>query len=61
MKVFKFQDNADGRFAFILAKDKDAAVSKLMSLTSISFEFISAKDVRDIEKPMVILNEILPF
>ena len=61
MKIYKFQDTVDGRFAFIVAKNQIEATKALQKLTCIAFEFIESKTFEDINKPIVLMNTILPF
>ena len=61
MKIYKFQDTVDGKFAFIVAKNQSDATKMLQSLTSIPFEFIESKTPEEINKPIVLMNKILPF
>ncbi len=60
MKVYKFKDNIDGRFAFVLAASKEEAQQRLDEETSIPFTYV---DYRYVEKmrPTIIRNDILPF
>ena len=61
MTIWKFKDNVDGNYAFILAKTKDEAAGILMNLTSIPFEYVDKLEPDHIKKPFIILNKILPF
>lgn len=61
MKVFKFKDKVDGNFAFILATDFKAARIHLQKNTSIPFSLCEYKEVEEIKKPIILINNILPF
>lgn len=61
MRIYKFKDTVDGKFAFILAKSLIAAEFKLRSLTSISFVLVESLDADDMDMTIVIRNDILPF
>ena len=61
MRIYKFQDVVDGNFAFIIAKSKSEAIDKLQTLTSIECNFIEDRPMNEHEKPIVLLNQILPF
>jgi hypothetical protein len=61
MKIYKFQDIVDGRFAFIVAKNQGEATKALQNLTSIGFKFIESKTPEELNRPIVLMNTILPF
>ena len=61
MKVYKFKDVVDGGFAFIIAKNQGDATKMLQNLTSIPFKFIESKTPEEINRPIVLMNKILPF
>lgn len=57
MKIFKFK-NKDNHYAFIFAFNQLEAEVALGKVTSIDFEFVAAKEQT---KPIVLLNQMLPF
>jgi len=59
--IYKFQDTVDGKFAFILAPSYYNAVKTLEKLTSIDFKFVESKSPEELNKSIVLLNQILPF
>ena len=59
--IYKFQDTVDGKFAFILAPSYNKAMKTLENLTSIEFNFIESKDPKELNKSIVLINQILPF
>lgn len=61
MKIYKFKDIVDGRFAFIVAKNKGEATKALQNITSIGFKFIESKTPEELNRPIVLMNTILPF
>jgi hypothetical protein len=61
MKIYKFKDNIDGRYCFIMAKSKDAALRVVDGLTSIPVTLVDEKRPEELTKPIVIMNEVLPF
>jgi len=61
MRIYKFKDKVDGKYAFIVAKNKDQAASVLDGLTSIPFVLVESKSIDELEKPIVLMNAILPF
>lgn len=61
MKIYKFKDEVDGRFAFIVAKNQKEAIKTLQNLTSIPFKFIESKLPEELNRPIVLMNNILPF
>ncbi len=60
MKVYKFKDLIDGRYAFVLAASEKEASERLESLTSIPFEIVDSRWVEKM-RPTIIRNDILPF
>lgn len=61
MKIYKFKDNVDGNYAFILAKNLAEAEEMLALLTSVPFNSVGNKYPEDLSRPIVLLNNILPF
>jgi hypothetical protein len=61
MRIYKFQDTVDGNFAFIIAKSKSEAIEKLQTLSSLDCKFIEDRSLDEYGKPIVLLNQILPF
>lgn len=61
MRIYKFKDAVDGKFAFILAKSLIAAEFKMKSLTSIPFILVESRGMDDLKMMVVIRNDILPF
>lgn len=61
MKIYKFKDNVDGHFAFILAENSEQAKEHLSAITSLPFKLFDYKELSEIPKPLVIRNDILPF
>ena len=61
MKLYKFKDLTDGRFAFVLARSKTQAECELKKHTTLKFEFVDFKHVEELEKPIIMFNKILPF
>ena len=61
MKVYKFKDAVDGKFAFIIAKSHEAAGNELVKLTSIPFKLVDTKAIEELKRPIVLRNDILPF
>lgn len=43
MKIYKFQDEIDGNYAFIVAKTQGEAVATLQKTTSMPFKFVASK------------------
>ena len=61
MRIYKFQDTVDGKFAFIFANNQGDATKALQGLTSIAFKFIESKTPEELNRPIVLMNTILPF
>ncbi|TXD52706.1 MULTISPECIES: hypothetical protein [unclassified Polaribacter] len=61
MKIYKFKDEIDGNFAFIIAKNEDEAAATLTITSSIPFKFIESKNIEEHNRPVILLNNILPF
>ena len=61
MRIYKFKDVVDGKFAFIIAKSEREASTTLNLLTSIEYKFIKSIPIDEYSKPIVLLNQILPF
>ena len=61
MKIYKFKDTTDGNLAYILAPTHAMAVAKMDSLTALKFVYVAELDVDNLDKPIVIMNKILPF
>ena len=61
MKIYKFKDTVDGNYAFIMAKSIEEATNTLKERTSIPFKFIKSARPEDLDRPIVLLNNILPF
>jgi hypothetical protein len=61
MIVYKFQDVVDGRFAFIVAKSQEEAEKTLRNLTSVDFKLVDSKSPNELSRPIVLVNNILPF
>jgi hypothetical protein len=61
MNVYKFQDNVDGNYIFVLAKTQELAREVAERQTVISLRFIESRDVSKIGSPIVLFNNILPF
>lgn len=61
MKIFKFKDKVDGKFAFVFAKDKEAASNKLAQTTAIPFDLVDFKNASDFDTAIILINHILPF
>jgi hypothetical protein len=61
MRIYKFRDLVDGRYAFVLAKTPGKANEALEQITSIKFELVGSKSVLEIDKPIIWKNDILPF
>lgn len=60
MTVYKFQDDVDGNFAFVIANTQDEAKAALEEKTSIPVIFISYQPLEN-HLPIVWINRILPF
>lgn len=58
MRVYKFQDIVDGNYAFVAANSQEEAIEALSKKTAIRFISIES---RDVNIPIVIMNNILPF
>ena len=61
MKIYKFKDTVDGRFAFIAANSEHQAKKALGDLTSIACYLVEVKTPDELNRPIVLLNQILPF
>lgn len=61
MKIYKFRDKVDGKYCFIIASNQGQAIELLKQLTSIPFIFVESKDVDKLNRPLVLMNDILPF
>jgi hypothetical protein len=61
MKIYKFKDVADGNFAFIMANSESDAILILERHTSIAFLLVGSKNPSDLNRPIILLNNILPF
>ncbi len=61
MKIYKFKNKIDGNFAFILAENLDEAIKFLSTKTIIEFDLVDLKEPEELQKPICILNNILPF
>jgi len=59
MKIYKFKDEVDGNYAFIVAKNQDEAVTALQKTISIPFKFMASKKPEELNKPIVLINNIL--
>ena len=61
MKIYKFKDQTDGNHAFILAQSESEAWAELNKITALKCRLIDTRNPADLKKPVVILNQILPF
>ena len=61
MKVYKFKDDVDGNYIFIIAHNLPQAGKAVNQNTSIPCTFIESKMLEELDKPIVIFNNILPF
>lgn len=61
IKIYKFKDAVDGRYAFVIAESEQIARIELETKTSIPFELVDYKNIEDYGKPIIIKNDILPF
>jgi hypothetical protein len=61
MNIYKFKDEVDGNYAFIVAKNQGEAVTTLQKTTSIPFKFVTSKKPEELNRPIVLVNTILPF
>lgn len=61
MNMYKFQDKVDGNYCFIIANSLEKAKTKVESLTSVPFKYISSNDLQTLDMQIVVVNNILPF
>ncbi len=61
MKIYKFKDTIDGNHAFILAQSESEAWAELNKITALKCRLVETRNPADLKKPVVILNQILPF
>jgi hypothetical protein len=61
MKTYKFKDSIDGKLAYVLAKSQTEAEAHLKTQTALPFVYIDSREVSQIDKPIILRNEILPF
>jgi hypothetical protein len=61
MKVYKFKDDVDGNYIFILAPNLLSAEEVVKNKTSLPYNCVDIKTVVELERPIVIFNNILPF
>ncbi len=61
VKIYKFKDQTDGNHAFILAQSESEAWAELNKITALKCRLIDTRNPADLKKPVVILNQILPF
>lgn len=61
MRIYKFRDLVDGRYAFVLADSLMSAMKKLNEVTSVKFMLIDEKSPEDLKAPIILRNDILPF
>jgi hypothetical protein len=61
MKMYKFKDRIDGNYAFIIARNEHEAEIELNRHTSLQFDFVESKELKDLKNPIVVINNILPF
>mgnify|MGYP003451128914 FL=1 len=61
MNFYKFKDTIDGNHAFILAQSESEAWAELNRITALKCRLVETRNPEDLKKPVVILNQILPF
>jgi hypothetical protein len=61
MRIYKFQDVADGNFAFVAAAGEEEAQDAIQGHTSIGVKLIESKSLEDLKRPIILINNILPF
>ena len=61
MNIYKFKDEIDGNYSFIVAKNQGEAVTTLQKTTSIPFKFVASKKPEELNRPIILINTILPF
>lgn len=61
MNIYKFQDQTDGNFAFVLATNLQDAIEFLESKTALKFALVEFRPVEQVKTPLLIFNSILPF
>lgn len=61
MRIYKFKDNIDGKYAFIIAKDEALARQRLNEETSLEYFLVDTKSLEEYNKPILFFNTILPF
>ena len=61
MRIYKFQDVVDGNFAFIAAAGEEQAQDAIQGHTSIGVKLIESKSLEDLKRPIILINNILPF
>jgi len=62
MNIYKFKDEIDGNYSFIVAKNQGEAVTTLQKkTTSIPFKFIESKKPEELNRPIILINTMLPF
>jgi hypothetical protein len=61
MKIYKFKDTVDGKYAFIIAENEAIARAELDKKTSLYCKMVDFKSLEDYNKPIILKNDILPF
>lgn len=61
MRVYKYKDTSDGNYAFILAKSEADAEKLVSNTTTLYYNLVESRDVEELDYPISILNNILPF
>lgn len=61
MNIFKFKDDVDGNYAFVISDTEEKAREILKEKTSLSLSLVSMMSYKEYNLPIIFYNKIMPF